>query len=148
MKDLTSQNEPRMFSSSSETVGVSWRKTLAVREKPARVLQALLQSVFKALLAQFSGRAVARLDGEAVTVRVILRLPEPSGSTKVCDAAVTLLIDEITEDGDARELVVVPRIRAEIHRLQDGLHWLARDADADVEQLTGEIQEVLLTVAP
>jgi hypothetical protein len=148
MAALTDQNEPLMFASSSETVGVSWRGSLGDGETPGRAVRSLLQAVRKALADQFSGRAVARLDAEDIAVTLTLRIPEPDGSTKVCEASVSLLVDDLTSSGDAQELAVVPRIRVGIHRLKDDLRWLARDADADVDALAAEIQDALLTVSP
>lgn len=147
---ITNQNQPLVFGgSSSVTVGVSWHKSLGTGETPKRAIQALLGSVCAALSAHFEGRAAARLDGESATVTMTLRIPEPEGSTKVCDVAVTLLVDELTQDdGDAAQLVVVPRIRAEVYRRKDELDWLAHDAAADVEQLAGEIEDVLVAVSP
>lgn len=147
MERRTDQNEPLAFGgSSSVTVGVSFRVPLGAGDTPKRAIEALLRQVGKALSAHFSGRATARLDAESATVTVILRIPEPEeGSTKVCDVSVTLLADELVED---EEIVVVPRIRAEIYRRKDDMDWLARDAAADVEQLTGEIEDVLLAISP
>ncbi len=73
-----------------------------------------------------------------------LRIPEPEGSTKVCDVSVTLLVDELIQ---GEEIVVVPRIRAEIYRRKDDVDWLARDASADVDRLAGEIEDVLSTIS-
>ncbi|WP_437745566.1 hypothetical protein WMF39_11405 [Sorangium sp. So ce1504] len=145
MQEQTNQNEPLDFGgSSSVTVGVSFRARLE-GDTPRGAIQALLRSVAKALSAHFEGRATARLDAESATATVTLRIPEPEGSTKVCDVSVTLLADELTED---EELVVVPRIRAEIYRRKDDVDWLARDASADVERLAGEIEDVLLAISP
>ncbi|WP_155798023.1 hypothetical protein [Sorangium cellulosum] len=145
MEEQTNQDGPLDFGgSSSVTVGVSFRARLE-GAAPRGAIQALLRSVGKALSAHFEGRATARLDAESATVTVTLRIPEPEGSTKVCDVSVTLLADELTED---EELVVVPRIRAEIYRRKDDVDWLARDASADVERLAGEIDDVLLAISP
>lgn len=145
MEEHTNQDEPLDFGgSSSVTVGVSFRARLE-GDAPRGAIQALLRSVGKALSAHFEGRATARLDAESVTATVTLRIPEPEGSTKVCDVSVTLLADELTGD---EELVVVPRIRAEIYRRKDDVDWLARDASADVERLAGEIEDVLLAISP
>jgi hypothetical protein len=146
MEEHTNQNEPVAFGgSSSVTVGVSFRARLGAGDTPRRAIETLLRSVGEALSAHFEGRATARLDAESATATVTLRIPEPEGSTKVCDASVTLLVDELTED---EELVVVPRIRAEIYRRKDDVDWLARDASADVDRLAGEIEDVLLAVSP
>ncbi|APR88492.1 hypothetical protein A7982_13841 [Minicystis rosea] len=131
--------------SASMTVGVSWRASLAGDDTPRRVIQTLLRSVGKALTAHFEGRARARLDGESATAMVTLRIPEPEGSTKVCDVSVTLLVDELIQ---AEEIVIVPRIRAEIYRRKDDVDWLVRDASADVDRLAGEIEDVLSTISP
>ncbi|WP_437963908.1 hypothetical protein WMF04_29785 [Sorangium sp. So ce260] len=140
------RDEPIAFGgSSSVTVGVSLRMRLSPGEPPRRAIQALLRSVGKALSAHFEGRAAARLDTESATATVTLRIPEPEGSTKVCDISVTLLADELTQD---EELVVVPRIRAEICRRKDDVDWFASDASADVDQLAGEIEDVLSAVSP
>ncbi|WP_438044734.1 hypothetical protein [Sorangium sp. So ce128] len=140
------QDEPVAFGgSSSVTVGVSLRTRLSPGEPPRRAIQALLRSVGKALSAHFEGRATARLDAESATATVTLRIPEPEGSTKVCELSITLLADELTQD---EELVVVPRIRAEIYRRKDDIDWLASDASADVDQLAGEIEDVLSAVSP
>lgn len=146
MEEHTNQDEPLAFDgSSSVTVGVSFRARLGAGDTPRRALETLLRSVGKALSAHFEGRATARLDVESVTATVTLRIPEPEGSTKVCDVSVTLLADELTPD---EELVVVPRIRAEIYRRKGDVDWLARDASADVDRLAGEIEGVLLAVSP
>lgn len=147
---ITNPDQPLDFGgSSSVTVGVSWSKSLGPGEPPRRAIEALLRSVCAALRAHFEGRAAAHLDVESATATVTLRIPEPEGSTKVCDVAVTLLVDELTrDDGDAAQLVIVPRIRAEVYRRKEGIDWLARDADADVEQLAGEIEDVLAEVSP
>jgi hypothetical protein len=84
------------------------------------------------------------VNGESATVAVTLRIPEPSGRVRMCEASVTLLVDDLT----AAQLVVVPRIRVEIYRHKDDLDWLTRDADADVELLTGEIGDALAAVSP
>ncbi|WP_437496905.1 hypothetical protein [Sorangium sp. So ce1099] len=140
------QDEPIAFGgSSSVTMGVSFRMRLGPGEPPRRAIQGLLRSVGKALSAHFEGRAAARLDTERATVTVTLRIPEPEGSTKVCELSVTLLADELTED---EELVVVPRLRAEVHRRKDDVDWLASDASADVDQLAAELEDVLSAVSP
>ena len=147
---ITTPDQPLAFGgSSSVTVGVTWQRRLGSGETPQRAISALLRSVGAALSAHFEGRAAARLDGESVTAAVTLRIPEPDGSLKVCDVAVTLLVDELTRGaGDDAELVIVARVRAEIRRRKEGLDWLARDADADVEQLVSEVEEVLSAIAP
>ncbi|XXX71810.1 hypothetical protein WMF30_29605 [Sorangium sp. So ce134] len=140
------QDDPIAFGgSSSVTVGVSLRTRLGPGEPPRRAIQALLRSVGKALSAHFEGRAAARLDTESATATVTLRIPEPEGSIKVCELSVTLLADELTED---EELVVVPRIRAEVHRRKDDVDWLANDASADVDQLAAELEDVLSALSP
>jgi hypothetical protein len=147
---ITSPDQPLAFGgSSSVTVGVSWQRPLASGEPPQRAIQALLRSVGAALSTHFEGRAAARLDGESTTATVTLRIPEPDGSIKVCDVAVTLLVDELTRGAeDDVEMVIVARVRAEFRRRRGGLDWLARDADADVEQLVSEIEGVLSAVSP
>lgn len=147
---ITSPDQPLMFGgSSSVTVGVTWQRPLGSNEPPQRAIVALLRSVGAALSAHFEGRAAARLDGERTTATLTLRIPERDGSVKVCDVAVTLLVDELTRDADdAAQLVIVARVRAEVHRRREGIDWLARDADADVEQLVGEVEDVLSAVSP
>ncbi|WP_437719901.1 hypothetical protein [Sorangium sp. So ce861] len=140
------RDEPIAFGGSSwVTVGVSLRTRLGPGEPPRRAIQALLRSVGEALSVHFEGRAAARLDAERATATVTLRIPEPEGSIKVCELSVTLLADELTED---EELVVVPRIRAEVYRRKDDVDWLAHDASADVDQLAAEIEDVLSAVSP
>jgi hypothetical protein len=146
MSDPAGGATPKDFDALSD--GVSWQKALGAGDLPGPVISGLLHSAFKALQKQFAGRAVARLDQEGVTVMVTLRIPEPGGRTKVCDAAVMLLVQSLTKSGDGATLVVIPRIRVEIVRLQDDLRWLAPNTDADVEQLTGEILDALDTVTP
>ncbi|WP_437322481.1 hypothetical protein [Sorangium sp. So ce394] len=140
------RDEPVAFGgSSSVTVGVSLRTRLGPGEPPRRAIQTLLRSVGEALSAHFEGRAAARLDTESATATVTLRIPEPEGSTKVCELSITLLADELTQD---EELVVVPRIRAEVYRRKGDIDWLANDAAADVDQLAGEIEDVLSAISP
>ncbi|AUX33642.1 uncharacterized protein SOCE836_058030 [Sorangium cellulosum] len=145
-EDPMDQNEPLPFGgSSSVTVGVSFRAPLGEGDTPRRAIERLLRSVGEALSAHFEGRATARLDVERATATATLRIPEPAGSTKVCDVSVTLLADELDGDG---ALVVVPRIRAEIYRRRGDVDWLARDASADVDRLAGEIEDALSSVSP
>lgn len=144
-EEHTSQGPIAFGESSSVMVGVSFRVRLGPGDTPRRAIQALLRSVGKALSAHFEGRATARLDAESGTATVTLRIPEPEGSTKVCTVSVTLLADELIQD---EELVIVPRIRAEIYRRKDDVDWLARDAAADVDELAGEVEDVLAAVSP
>lgn len=146
-KQRSAPDEPLDFSSASATTGFSWEKVLGDDETPADAMKSLLKSVFRALKDRFEGRAAARSDSEAGAVSLTLRIAEPEGSTRVFEACVTLLVEDLGTGAEAR-LTSVPRIRVEAHRRKDGLSFLAPDTDEEVERLTSELLETLSDVSP